>query len=65
VGADDSAGATEPAREFAAATGADLHVIEGVAHPLAEEPGIEPAPQTAGAKQFDALAVEWFASQLG
>jgi hypothetical protein len=65
VGADDSAGATEPAREFAAATGADLHVIEGVAHPLAEEPGVEPAPQTAGAKQFDALAVEWFAARLG
>jgi hypothetical protein len=64
AGADDSVGATVPAREFAAATGVDLQVIEGVAHPLAEEPGLEPAPQTAGAKQVDALAAEWFRSRL-
>lgn len=64
VGADDEAVFLEPAKAFAAATGADLHVIEGVAHPLAEEPGIEPAPQTAAAIRFDALAVEWFRSKL-
>jgi hypothetical protein len=64
VGADDSPGAMEPAREFAAATGADLQVVQGVGHPLAEEPGIEAAPQIAGAKQFDALAVEWFRDRL-
>jgi hypothetical protein len=65
AGGDDSAAATEPAREFAVATGADLHVIDGLAHALAEEPGVEPAPQTAGAKQVDALAAEWFRSKLG
>lgn len=65
AGADDSAGATEPAREFAAATGADLHVLDGIAHPLAEEPGIDAAPQTAAAKRVDELAVEWFRSNLG
>jgi hypothetical protein len=65
AGADDSAGAIEPAREFAAATGADLQMVDGLAHPLAEEPGIEPAPQTDGAKKVDALAAEWFRSKLG
>ena len=64
VGADDSAGATRPADAFAAATGADLHVIPGLGHALAEEPGAEAAPQTAGAKQVDALASEWFAQHL-
>ena len=65
AGADDGAGATEPAREFAAATGADLQVVDGVAHPLAEEPGIVAAAQTAGAKQVDALAAKWFRAELG
>jgi alpha-beta hydrolase superfamily lysophospholipase len=64
VGADDELVLHEPARAFAAATGADLHVIEGVAHPLAEEPGLEPAPQIAAAVRFDALAVEWFRAKL-
>lgn len=65
AGADDTAGATEPAREFAAATGADLRIVEGVAHALAEEPGVEAAPQTAAARQVDELAVEWFRRELG
>jgi hypothetical protein len=65
AGADDSAGATQPAREFAAATGADLRMLDGVAHALAEEPGIEAAPQTDGAKRVDELAVEWFRARLG
>jgi pimeloyl-ACP methyl ester carboxylesterase len=64
VGADDEVVFLEPAKAFAAATGADLHVIEGVAHPLAEEPGLEPAPQIAAALRFDALAVEWFRAKL-
>ncbi len=65
AGTDDSAGATGPAREFAAATGADLQMLEGVAHALADEPGIEAAPQTAAAKRVDELAVEWFRAELG
>jgi hypothetical protein len=65
AGADDSPGALEPARAFADATGADLHILDGIAHPLADEPGVEAAPQTAGAKRVDDLAVEWFRSELG
>ena len=40
---------------------ADLHVIDGMGHALAEEPGVEPAPQTAHAAEVDALAVAWLA----
>lgn len=64
AGADDEAVFLEPVKAFAAAAGAELHVIDGVGHALAEEPGIEPAPQTAAARRFDALAVEWFRSNL-
>ena len=64
VGADDDAVFVDAARAFAAATGADLHVIDGVGHALAEEPGIKAAPQTAAAARFDALAVEWFGANL-
>ncbi len=42
-------------------TAADLHVIEGMGHALAEEPGVEPAPQTPHAAQVDQLAVAWLA----
>jgi hypothetical protein len=65
AGADDSAGAIEPARELAAATGADLQLLDGVAHALADEPGIEAAPQTPGAMRVDELAAEWFRAELG
>lgn len=64
VGADDEEVFLDPARAFAAATGADLHVIDGVGHALAEEPGLAPAPQTAGALRFDALATEWLKARL-
>ena len=40
---------------------ADLQVIEGMGHALAEEPGVDPAPQTAHAARVDALAVAWLA----
>ena len=40
---------------------ADLHVVRGMGHALAEEPGLEPAPQTEHAAQVDRLAVEWLA----
>ena len=64
AGTEDSPGAIEPAREFAAATDADLQMVDGLAHPLAEEPGLEAAPQTDGAKRVDALATEWFRAKL-
>ena len=70
VGADDDADAfLHPAEDLrdtltARGTAADLHVIEGMGHALAEEPGVEPAPQTAHAAQVDRLAVAWLAQAL-
>jgi pimeloyl-ACP methyl ester carboxylesterase len=64
VGADDEAAFLDTSKAFAAVTGADLHVIPGVAHPLADEPGLVAAPQTAAAQRFDALATEWFQKHL-
>jgi alpha-beta hydrolase superfamily lysophospholipase len=68
VGAEDDATAfLEPARELAAAVGgpADVVVVEGMGHALAEEPGLEPAPQTAHAAEADDAAVAWFRQHLG
>jgi pimeloyl-ACP methyl ester carboxylesterase len=59
VGADDAPFMAEPAKRVAEAIGADVQVIPGMEHALAEEPGIEPAPQTEAARQVDPLAVEW------
>ena len=42
----------------------DLAVVPGVGHALAEEPGVEPAPQTPGAAAVDRLAAEWFRLHL-
>jgi hypothetical protein len=42
----------------------DVVVVDGMAHALAEEPGLEPAPQTAAAATVDGHAVEWFARHL-
>ena len=64
AGADDGNAALLPAEAFATAAGADLHVVDGVGHALAEEPGVEPAPQTDGARRFDALAAAWFREHL-
>ncbi|GAA4549038.1 alpha/beta hydrolase [Pseudonocardia xishanensis] len=66
VGAEDDAeGFVRPAQELAKAVpGADLVVLEGLGHDLAEAPGVEPAPQTAGAARVDALAVEWLREHL-
>ncbi|ONI86568.1 alpha/beta hydrolase [Actinosynnema sp. ALI-1.44] len=38
----------------------ELATIPGLAHPLAQEPGIEPAPQTPSAKLVDDLLTQWF-----
>ncbi|MFC3455281.1 alpha/beta hydrolase family protein [Amycolatopsis speibonae] len=38
--------------------------VAGLAHPLAEEPGIEPAPQLPIAKQVDKAVTEWFGTHL-
>lgn len=65
VGADDAPAMVSSARATAAATGADLHVLEGMEHALAEEPGVEPAPQTDVARRVDPLVVEWLREHLG
>jgi dienelactone hydrolase len=38
--------------------------VEGMGHAMADEPGIEPAPQTSGAAQVDAAVSEWFNRHL-
>lgn len=73
VGAeDDRDGFVEPARRLSAALATryddparvDCVVVPGMAHALADEPGIAPAPQTAHAIAVDQLAVEWFRRHL-
>ncbi|MFI9404108.1 alpha/beta hydrolase family protein [Nocardia sp. NPDC052316] len=43
---------------------AELLSIPGLAHPLAEEPGIEPAPQLPTARAVDAGLTAWFRRHL-
>ncbi|MFB8277476.1 alpha/beta hydrolase family protein [Nocardia colli] len=44
--------------------GAELLTIPGLAHPLADEPGLEPAPQSPQARAADAELTTWFSRQL-
>jgi hypothetical protein len=73
VGADDLPGAVaEPARETAGALATryadrdrvELVTLAGLEHALADEPGVEPAPQTPAAAQVDKLAADWLARYL-
>jgi pimeloyl-ACP methyl ester carboxylesterase len=41
-----------------------LMQIPGMEHALAEEPGLEPAPQTARAAKVDAALVDWFGRHM-
>jgi dienelactone hydrolase len=41
-----------------------LHVVDGMGHALADEPGLEPAPQTVHAAEVDRMAVDWFRRYL-
>jgi pimeloyl-ACP methyl ester carboxylesterase len=43
---------------------AELVVVPGMGHEIAEEPGIEPAPQLPAAAEVDRLAVDWFNRHL-
>ena len=71
-GADDREGFLVPAREFQTALSSryadpsrvDLVVVPGMAHALAEEPGIEPAPQIEHAATVDRHTVQWFRQHL-
>jgi Prolyl oligopeptidase family len=66
VGEDDDRGFHEPAAELQAilAPRAELAVIPGMGHALADEPGIEPGPQTRHAAEVDRRAVAWFQREL-
>ena len=68
VGADDDrVGFLDPAerlraelaKRYADPDRVDLAVVPGMEHALAEEPGLEPAPQTPAAAAVDRLAVDW------
>ncbi|MBN6038192.1 alpha/beta hydrolase [Amycolatopsis sp. 195334CR] len=63
-GEEDHPGLRTDALSLADATGAELLSIPGLAHPLAEEPGIEPAPQLPLAREVDAGLTEFFRRHL-
>ena len=42
----------------------ELLSVPGLAHPLADEPGIEPAPQLPLAREVDAGLTAWFGRHL-
>ncbi|ADB33070.1 hypothetical protein Kfla_4021 [Kribbella flavida DSM 17836] len=42
----------------------ELLPIPGLAHPLADEPGIEPAPQLPAAREVDAVLTAWYRRHL-
>ncbi|GIM96784.1 alpha/beta hydrolase family protein [Paractinoplanes toevensis] len=48
----------------AAVPKARLTTVPGLAHPLAERPGDQPAPQTPPARTVDAAITDWFAAHL-
>jgi len=62
---DDEAGILEPAAALRAALDAELVRVAGMGHALAEEPGIEAAPQIPAAAEVDRHAVRWFREHLG
>ena len=73
VGAeDDQAGFLEPAQRLHTALTArydnpariDLTVIPGMGHAIAEEPGIDPAPQIVAAQSVDQVACSWLQRHL-
>jgi dienelactone hydrolase len=53
-------------RDLVAALGtrAELRTVPELAHPLADEPGLEPAPQRPTARAVDAILTDWFRRRL-
>ncbi|MTD16597.1 alpha/beta hydrolase [Nakamurella sp. YIM 132087] len=66
VGAQDEPEFAESAAAFTAALGdrARTDIVAGLGHALADEPGLEPAPQWPATAEVDRLAVAWFARTL-
>jgi pimeloyl-ACP methyl ester carboxylesterase len=50
--------------DLAAALGTELLSVPGLDHPLAERPGVEPAPQIPNAKLVDRAVTLWFERHL-
>jgi uncharacterized protein (TIGR03086 family) len=42
----------------------ELNIVPGLAHPLAEEPGLEPAPQLPATMAVDEVLTNWFLRRL-
>ncbi|WP_410657628.1 alpha/beta hydrolase [Amycolatopsis sp. lyj-112] len=65
-GAQDHPALRADALQLAAAAGerAELLSIPGLEHPLADEPGIEPAPQRPTTREVDAGLTTWFRRHL-
>ena len=65
VGAEDEQHShTSAAALVAVLDSAELVVVDGMGHALAEEPGLEPAPQTPHAAQVDRATVAWLREHL-
>jgi Prolyl oligopeptidase family len=62
---DERDGVLEPAAALhAALPGSRLETVPGMAHALAEEPGLEPATQTGHAATVDRIAADWLGPHL-
>ena len=60
-----AAGVLEPAAALhAALPGSRLETVPGMAHALADEPGLEPARQTAPAAAVDRIVTDWLTGRL-
>jgi pimeloyl-ACP methyl ester carboxylesterase len=66
VGGEDDIAFREPSAALKAELGerAELVVVDGMGHQLAEAPGIEAAPQNADARRVDEAFTAWFARHL-
>jgi alpha-beta hydrolase superfamily lysophospholipase len=72
VGEEDDVAFRRSATEFRAALSGryadpsrvDMVLVPGMGHALAEEPGIEPAPQTPHAAEVDRVALDWLRRHL-
>jgi pimeloyl-ACP methyl ester carboxylesterase len=61
----DAAALVDALREqYAHPQEVELITVPDLAHPLAEEPGLEPAPQSPTAKAVDGIVTQWFRRQL-
>ncbi|WP_063737159.1 prolyl oligopeptidase family serine peptidase [Streptomyces sp. RTd22] len=50
--------------QYAHPDGVELITVPGLAHPLADEPGLEPAPQLPTARAVDGILTQWFTGWL-